>query len=132
MLPPSTSLPVMGEIAGVNTALPGGYLHSSKTRAKWALDSIMNSMATCLTWRRMGSVRLCLAHDPPYDENKQPYHTGSVTAQGNRDRAFCHTPGQRCQAYYWCITEDLWKRHQHRHAEHKDTNSCRETPGTNT
>ena len=36
MLPPSTSLPVMGEIAGVNTASLGGYLHSMKTRARWA------------------------------------------------------------------------------------------------
>ena len=35
-LPPSTSLPVMGEIAGVNTASLGGYLHSTKTRARWA------------------------------------------------------------------------------------------------
>ena len=35
-LPPFTSLPVMGEIAGVNTALVGGYLHSTKTRARWA------------------------------------------------------------------------------------------------
>ena len=34
-LPPSTSLPVMGEIAGVNTASLGGYLHISKTRAGW-------------------------------------------------------------------------------------------------
>ena len=34
--PPSTSLPVVGEIAGVNTASPGGYLHGSKTRAGWA------------------------------------------------------------------------------------------------
>ena len=36
MLPPSTSLPVMGEIAGVNAASLGGYLHSTKTRARWA------------------------------------------------------------------------------------------------
>ena len=35
-LPPSTSLPVMGEIAGANTASLDGYLHSSKTRARWA------------------------------------------------------------------------------------------------
>ena len=35
-LPPSTSLPVMGEIAGVSTASLGGYLHSTKTRARWA------------------------------------------------------------------------------------------------
>ena len=33
---PSTSLPVMGEIAGVNTASLGGYLQSTKTRARWA------------------------------------------------------------------------------------------------
>ena len=35
-LPPSTSLAVMGEISGVNTASLGGYLHSTKTRARWA------------------------------------------------------------------------------------------------
>ena len=35
-LPPVTSLPVMGEIAGVNTASLGGYLYSTKTRAGWA------------------------------------------------------------------------------------------------
>ena len=35
MLLPSMSLPVMGEIAGVNTASLGGYLHSTKTRARW-------------------------------------------------------------------------------------------------
>ena len=35
-LPPSTSLPVMSELAGVNTASPGGYLHSTKTGARWA------------------------------------------------------------------------------------------------
>ena len=35
-LPASMSLPVMGEIAGVNTAPLGGYLHSMKTRARWA------------------------------------------------------------------------------------------------
>ena len=35
-LPPSTSLPVMREIAGANTASLGVYLHSMKTRARWA------------------------------------------------------------------------------------------------
>ena len=34
-LPHSRSLPVMGEIAGVNTASLGGFVHSSKTRARW-------------------------------------------------------------------------------------------------
>ena len=35
MLPPSTSLPVMDEIAGVDTASLGVYLQSKKTRARW-------------------------------------------------------------------------------------------------
>ena len=35
-LSPSTSVPVMGEIAGVNTASLDVYLHSTKTRAIWA------------------------------------------------------------------------------------------------
>ena len=35
-LPPSTSPPVIDEIAGVNTASLGGYLHSSKKRTRWA------------------------------------------------------------------------------------------------
>ena len=34
-LPPSTSLPVIGEIAGVNTASLSGYLYSKKKRARW-------------------------------------------------------------------------------------------------
>ena len=32
---PFTRLPVMGEIAGVNMASVGGYLHNTKTRARW-------------------------------------------------------------------------------------------------
>ena len=36
MLPPSTNLPVMGEITGVNTSSLGGFVHSTKTRARWA------------------------------------------------------------------------------------------------
>ena len=35
-LPPSTSVPVLGEIAGVYGASLVGHLHSSKTRARWA------------------------------------------------------------------------------------------------
>ena len=50
--------------------------------------STMNSTATCSTWRGMGSVRLYLARDSPYDENKQTYHTGSVAARVNKNRAF--------------------------------------------
>ena len=36
MLPPFMSLPVMGKIAGANMASLGRYLHSMKTRARWA------------------------------------------------------------------------------------------------
>ena len=35
-LPSSMSLPVMGEIAGINMASLGRYLHNTKTRARWA------------------------------------------------------------------------------------------------
>ena len=43
-----------------------------------------------------------------------------------------HTPGQRCQARYWCIIEDSWKRqHHHWHMVHEDTRSCGETPHVN-
>ena len=133
-LPPSTSLPVMGEIAGVNTASLGGYLYSTKTRTRWAEgfhDELHGHVSS--TWRRMGSVRLYFARDSPCDENKQPYHTGSVAARVNKDRAFRSSPGRRCQVCYWCIIEDSRKRQHHqRHLEHKDTKSCRETPGTNT
>ena len=95
--------------------------------------SMMNSRATCSTWTGMGSVRLYLAHDSPHNENKQPYHTGSVAARVNEDRAIRCTPGRRCQVCYWCIIKDSWKKqHHHRHMEHKYIKSCRETPGTNT
>ena len=130
-LPPSTSVPVSGETVA--------------TRHHWAdifivrrqgpdgrKGSTMNSTATCSTWRGMGSVRLYFAQDSPRDDNTQSYHTGSVAARVNKDRAFRRTPGRRCQVCYWCIIKDSWKRHHHRHMEHKETKSCRETPGTNT
>ena len=88
--------------------------------------STMNSTATCSTWIGIGSVRLYFAHDSPCDDNKQPYHTGSVTARANKDPTFHRTPGWRCQVCYWSIIEDSSKRqHHHRHLEHKDTESCR-------
>ena len=93
----------------------------------------MNSTATCSTWRGMGSVRLYFSRDSPCNESKQPYHTGSVAARVNKDRAFRRTPGRRCQVCYWCFIKNVWKRqHHHRHMERKNTKSCRETPGTNT
>ena len=72
MLPPSTSLPLMGEIAGVNTASLGGYLHSSKKRARWAEGSHDELNGHVFNLKRDGLVRLFSAHDSPCDENKQP------------------------------------------------------------
>ena len=128
----------MGKIAGVNTASLGKYLHSLKTRASWAEgfhDEGNNGHVFDLD--RTGSVRLYLARDLPYDANQQPYHTGSVAIRDNKDRAFCCTPGRRCQACYLCIIENSWKRqHHHWHtclmlACCKDIKSCMETLGNN-
>ena len=95
--------------------------------------SMMNTKVTCSTWKGMGSVRLYFSRDSPCDENKQSYNTRLVAAQVNKDHTFQHTPGQRCQVCCWCIIKDSWKRHHHyRHMKHKDTKSCRETPGTST
>ena len=124
---PSTSLPVMGEIAGVNMTSLGGYLHSTKTRARRA-EEFHELNGHMFDLRGMGSARLYCAQDSPCDDNTQPYHTGSVAVRVNKDRAFRRTPGRRCQVCYWCIIEDLRKRqHHHRHMEHKDTKSCRKT-----
>ena len=82
-LPPSTSLPVMGEISGVNTASLGGYLRSTKTRARWA-EGFHELQATCSTWRGMGSARLYFSQDSLCDDNTQPYHTGSVGFPGQQ------------------------------------------------
>ena len=65
----------------------------------------MNSAATCSTWRGMGSVRLYFARDSLCDENKQPYHTGSVAAPVNKDRAFRCTPRRRCQVCYNALSQ---------------------------
>ena len=77
-------------------------------------DSMMNSTATCSTLRGRGFVRLYLARESPYDENKQPYHTGSVAARVNKDRDEHRAPGRRCQVCYWCIIEDSLKGQHHR------------------
>ena len=88
----------------------------------------MNSTSTCSTWKGMDSVKMYLARNSPYDENKQPYHIGSVAAHGSKDLAFRRTPERRCQECYWCIIKDSWRRqHHHSHMEHKDAKSCKET-----
>ena len=62
----------MGEIAGVNTASLGGYLHSSKTRARWAEGFHDELNGHEFDLERDGLLSGCyLACDSPYDENKQ-------------------------------------------------------------
>ena len=60
-LPPSTSPPVMSEIAGVNTASPDGYLQSTKTRARWAkgLHDELNGQVFDLERDGLRQVVLC-------------------------------------------------------------------------
>ena len=52
----------MGEIAGVNMASPGGYLHSTKTRARWTerFHDELNSYALDLERDGLRQVVLCL------------------------------------------------------------------------
>ena len=90
-LPPSTSLPAMGEIADVNTASLGVYLHCTKVVRRQGPDgrkaSTMNSTATFSTWRGMGSVRLYFGNhtipdrSPPGSTRTAPsavHHDGGV------------------------------------------------------
>ena len=115
----------MGRIAGVNTAPLGGYLYSSKKRARWAEGFHDELNGHVFDLERDGLRQVVLCRDSPCNENKQTCHSGSVAAQANKDLAFHHTPGRKCQVCYWCIVKDSWKRqHHHRHTEHKDTKSC--------
>ena len=77
----------MGEIAGVNMALLGGYLHSMKTRARWA-EGFLEFNGHAFDLERDGLHQVVFAQDSPCDDNTQPYHTGSVAARDNKDRAF--------------------------------------------
>ena len=62
MLPPSTNLPVMGEIACVNTASLGGYFHSTQTRARWVegFHDQLNGYVFDLERDGLRQVALCL------------------------------------------------------------------------
>ena len=91
----------MGEITGGNTASLGGFLHSSKRRARWVEGSMMNLTATCSTWRGMGSVRLYLARGSPYDENMNhtipdrspPWSTRTASSAVHQDGGVKHATG---------------------------------------
>ena len=93
-LPPSARVPVMGEIAGVNTASLGGYLHSKKTRTRWA-EGFHDEprVRPGEGWAPSG----CTLPKTHHAMTTQPYHTGSVVARVNKDRASRRAPGRRCQ-----------------------------------
>ena len=128
----STSLPVTGEIAGVNTASLGGYLHSTKTKARWAEGYHDELNGHVFDLERDGLRQVVLCPRPPCDDNTQPYHTGSVAARVNKDRAFAVHPDGCVKYASGTLSKVLRKRHHHRHLEHNDTKSCWETSGTNT
>ena len=74
MLPPSTSLPVMGKIAGVNTASLGVVRRLEGPDGR--KGSTTNSTATCSTWRgREGSVRLHIALESPWNDHQKKNRT---------------------------------------------------------
>ena len=81
-----------GEIGGVNTASLGGYLLSTKTKARWTEGFHDELNGHVFDLERDGLRQVVLAQDSPYDDNTQPYHTGSVAARVNKDRAFRRTP----------------------------------------
>ena len=63
----------MGEIAGVNTALLGGYLRSTKTRARWAEGFHDELNGHVFNLEKDGLPQVYFAPDSLCDENKQPY-----------------------------------------------------------
>ena len=65
---PSMRLPVMGEIAGVNKASLGGYLHSTKTRARWA-EGFHELNSHVFDLERDVLRQVVLAQDSPCDDN---------------------------------------------------------------
>ena len=82
-----------------------------------------NSTATCSIWRGMGSARLYL----PKTHHAMTTHNHTIPDRSPPGSTTVH------QVCYWCVIEDSRKRqHHHRHLEHKDSKSCRETSGTNT
>ena len=91
------------KIDGVNTASPGGYLHSPKTRARWAagFHDELNDHVFDLERDGLRQVVPCPWLTTWWKQTVIPY--GSVAAQVNKDRAFRRTPGRRCQVCYWCI-----------------------------
>ena len=92
-LPPSTSLQVMGEITGVNTASLGRYLHNAKTRARWAQGFHDELNGQVFNLERDG-----LRHVVPLPREGEPVGMLSTTAQQYRDIVENGSPGlMQCQ-----------------------------------
>ena len=107
--PPSTSLPVMGDIAGVNTASLGGYLHSSKKRASWAEGFHDEFIGHVFDLERDGLCQVVLAQDSPYDDNTQPYYTkppGTEVSCEMRWKNFCETTTEEGHKVFFSGKED--------------------------
>ena len=105
--PPSTSLPVMGEIAGVNTTSLGGYLHSAYGQRPRVRPGEGWAPPGCTLPRTHLSMT---TNNHTIRDRSPPGSTRTAPSAGHQDG------GQ----------------HHHWHLEHKDTKSCRETSGTNT
>ena len=71
----------------------------SQTRARWAewFHGELNGHVFDL---ERDGLRPRDAQDSPCDDNTQPYHTESVAARVNKNRAFRHTPERRYQVCY--------------------------------
>ena len=124
---PSTSLPVKGEIAGVNTASLGGYLHSTKTRARWA-ELELNGHVFDLERDGLRQVVLCprftmrCQHTTiPYRISRRPGQQGPHLPPFTRTSAKCATGASSKIRRIDNIIIGTW-----------NTKSFRETPGTNT
>ena len=59
----------MGELTGVSRVSQGGYLHSSKKRARWAEGFPDELNGHAFNQERDGFVRLNFARDSPCNEN---------------------------------------------------------------
>ena len=127
------SLPVMAEIAGVNTASLGGCLHSSKTWARLAegFHDELNSHVFDLERNGLCQVVLCpwvtmrntSNHTLP--DRSPAGLTRTVPSAAHQDGGVKHASGASSKIRGRDnITISTWNK--------KDTKSCEETPRTNT
>ena len=123
---PSTSLSVMGEIAGVNMALLGGYLHSTKTRVP---ETQRPRVQPGEGWAPPGCTlpkthHVMITYNHTIPDWLPPGSTRTATSAVHQDGGVKCATGASSRIHL----EDSRKRQQHhRHLEHKDTKTCRGT-----